>query len=97
MIRAITNTETVEDRYAGLESEGALEILTEGTLLGEPELLTILVDLIMQITQGEPAETRDGAFSQALAWSAEPEWVGEASEALSETGAGGREPEGQAS
>jgi len=96
MIRAITKTETVEDRYAGLESEGALEVLTEGTLLGRLELLTILVDLVTQITQGEPSETSDEAFSQALVWSAEPEWVGEASEALSETGAGAREPEGQA-
>jgi len=89
MIRAITKTETVEDRYAGLESEGALEVLTEGTLLGGLGLLTILVDLVTQITQGEPSETSDEAFSQALVWSAEPEWVGEASEALSETGGRG--------
>ena len=41
----------------------------------------------------EPGVIRNG-FSQAKAWAAEPEWLGESSEAAGESGGGSREPEG---
>lgn len=46
----------------------------------------------------EPARTNESestgiGFSQAAAWAAEPEWIGEASEETAETGSGRREPE----
>jgi hypothetical protein len=96
MIRAKRKSERLEDRgtHAGLKNGVALGNLAEGTILGGIELLNILVHLSEEITQGEPLKASDDAFSQAMAWSAEPEWMGESSEALSETGAGSREPEG---
>jgi hypothetical protein len=39
------------------------------------------------------SESTGRGFSQAAAWAAEPEWIGEASEETAETVTGGREPE----
>lgn len=44
-------------------------------------------------TQGEPWETNPDERSMAVVWAEEPEWQGEAGEALSETAEGNREPE----
>ena len=46
-----------------------------------------------QSPQGEQRGTKGNGFSQALAWTAEPEWEGESSEEASETAGGSREPE----
>ena len=43
--------------------------------------------------QEKEREGKQGEFSQAALWGAEPEWQGELSEEMAETGAGSREPE----
>jgi hypothetical protein len=45
-----------------------------------------------EIQDGEPESNRN-AFSQAMVWNAEPEWVVESNDAEGETAGGSREPE----
>jgi hypothetical protein len=47
-------------------------------------------------SRSEALEANRDGCSLAMAWSAEPEWQGESSEAVSETAGGSREPEGHA-
>ncbi len=65
----------------------------EKTNSGDGNSLDTLDGLKNPIPTGDaPGANRIG-FSQALAWRAEPEWQGEASEAEAETAIGSREPE----
>ena len=45
-----------------------------------------------EIQDGDPESNRN-AFSQAMVWNAEPEWIVESNEAEGETAGGSREPE----
>ena len=68
-------------------------VLAERTLNGEERSLHDWMGPSNEERVGEPTETNRNECSLAMAWSAEPEWQGESSEAVSETGGGSREPE----
>ena len=70
--------------------------LAERALHGDGGCLQNLVDSRNDKWRDESLEMDRNGFSQAAAWSSEPEWHGESSEAVSETAAGSREPEGDA-
>jgi hypothetical protein len=70
-----------------------LSRLLENALLGSVNCTRLLVDLPEKAGQAGASENELPGISIADAWLAEPEWVGESSEAEAETAAGSREPE----
>jgi hypothetical protein len=68
--------------------------VAEHALLGERKSVDRCVNEWDKYPQGKQAGLDGYAISQALVWTAEPEWQGELSEADSEIAAGSREPEG---
>jgi hypothetical protein len=75
------------------ESAKAAARVAELALVGECRSLQKMMDPPNKSPQGEQSETNRNGFSQALAWTAEPEWQGELSGMDSEAAAGSREPE----
>ena len=65
----------------------------EDALFGSAESMRLVVNLKDETMPANESESTRSGFSQADAWRAEPEWTGEASEELAETGAGRWEPE----
>jgi hypothetical protein len=67
--------------------------LLENALLANVNCARPLADLLEKARQAGASEKEPPGISLADAWLAEPEWVGESSEAQAETAAGSREPE----
>jgi hypothetical protein len=67
--------------------------LLENAVLGNVNCARLLADLSEKAGQARASEKELPGISLADAWLAEPEWVGESSEAQAETAAGSREPE----
>ncbi len=67
--------------------------LLENAILGNVNWVRLLADLSEKARQVRASEKEPAGISLADAWLAEPEWVGESSEAQAETAAGSREPE----
>jgi hypothetical protein len=67
--------------------------VAEDALLGNVPSIRFWIELADGTEQPMESATPKSRFSQAIAWAAEPEWEGEASEELAETATGGWEPE----
>jgi len=70
-----------------------VSVLLENALLGNINCTRGLMDRSEKAGQVRASEKELPGISLAGAWLAEPEWVGESSEAEAETAAGSREPE----
>jgi len=81
------------DRGLTEERGTAVVQFTEKVNSGDAGGLETLEGMKDPNQDGHAAEANRIGFSQALAWKAEPEWQGEASEAEAETAIGSREPE----
>jgi hypothetical protein len=68
-------------------------MLLENVLLGDVKSANKWTGLSEKSEQANASEKELPGISIADAWLAEPEWVGESSEAKAETAAGSREPE----
>jgi hypothetical protein len=67
--------------------------LLENAILANVNCARLLADLSEKARQVRASEKEPAGISLADAWLAEPEWVGESSEAQAEMAAGSREPE----
>jgi hypothetical protein len=85
--------ETTAEQGLRQDLHEVLSRLLENALLGSVNSTRLLVDLPEKAGQAGASEKELPGISIADAWLAEPEWVGESSEAEAETAAGSREPE----
>jgi hypothetical protein len=98
MVRTKKRTATEECNSApgADENQTGLTYLGNKAVSGDQSSLDNLMKLSNEGSRGEPSETNQHGFSQAIAWRSESEWQGESSEAEGETAGGSREPEGNA-
>ena len=85
--------ETTAEEDLDRKFHDVVSTLLENVLLGNVNWARPLADLSEKAGQARASEKEPPGISLVDAWLAEPEWVGESSEAQAETAAGSREPE----
>ncbi len=89
--KPLTEITAEEDLYRKFHD--VVSRLLENALLANVNCARLLADLSEKAGQVRASEKEPPGISLTDAWLAEPEWVGESSEAQAETAAGSREPE----